>query len=76
MHKCSTRLLAPEKAFLFAGTETEANSLAVAIVNAHTTQDTLVILHMFRLHHGMDVQAHRAVARTGFTIGAGTVVCF
>ena len=42
-----------------------------AIVDAGAAQDALDIFHLLDLHHAVDIQAHRAVFGTQFTIRAG-----
>lgn len=39
-------------------------------INAVTAQHALPVLHILALHHGIDIQAHGAVAGAGLAVGA------
>ena len=47
-----------------------------AVVYAGTAQDALGVFHPSDLNHGIDIQAHRAVAGACLTIGAGSRVSY
>ena len=53
-----------------------ADGVFAAVIDTHTAQHTLGVFHAFNFDHGVNIQAHGAVAGAGFAVRAGTCICF